>query len=231
MPVGVSDGLDQLWPTPLLSIELPGANDALNPELLKLAYSHRRSAHAEDTIPYASEDDLLQRYREGPVHDLFAGLSNAVFEAARAVNAGAWSRLGAPRIRVEIVGAWFQIANKGAFHDVHNHGNCSWSGVYYVQVDATAQRVRNTRFGVDNGVTRFYGPYLNRLGGAHMDLGSAYLQHSHVDVPPIPGRAVIFPSHLLHKAMPYEGELDRVIFSFNAQLHGASGDRTETFGF
>jgi hypothetical protein len=25
---------------------------------------------------------------------------------------------------------WFQFCNHGAFHDVHTHGNCSWSGMH-----------------------------------------------------------------------------------------------------
>ena len=226
----MSDGVDLLWPTPLLTVQVADA-DALNPALIELVADHRKDAGADRAQQYASEDNLLQQYRQGPVPQLFEALSAAVFSAAREVNAGAWAQLNSPRIRVEIVGAWFQIANGGAFHDVHNHGNCSWSGVYYAQVDEPSARVQSERYGVENGVTRFYGPYLSRLGGAHMDLGAAYLQHSHVDVPPVAGRAVIFPSHLLHKAMPYEGALDRIIFSFNAQLHGSTGDRTARFAF
>ena len=226
----MAQGLDFLWPTPLYTVDVPNA-DALNADLVALTERHCASEGVDATPSYASADDLLQRYPSGPLPALFQTLSDAVFHVARAVNAQAWSSLGAPKLRVEVVGAWFQQTNGGAFHDVHNHGNCSWSGVYYAQVDATVQRVAHPRFGTENGVTRFYGPYLDRLGGAHMDLGSAYLQRTHVDVPPLPGRAVIFPSHLLHKAMPYEGERDRIIFSFNAQLHGTDGDRTAPFGF
>ena len=224
------DEIALLWPTPLLTVQLPGA-EALNPDLVALAQRHRNDAGAAHQAAYASEDDLLHRYREGPVVHLFRRLSDAVFEAAKAVNVPAWSAMKAPRLHVEMVGAWFQIQNRGTRHDVHNHGNCSWSGVYYAQVDDTAERVQHPQWGVDNGVTRFYGPYLDRLGGAAMDLGAAYLQQSHIDVAPHPGRAVVFPSYLLHQALPYEGVLDRVIFSFNAQLHGAKGDRAKPFGF
>ena len=225
----MTEGIDLLWPTPVLTLQVADA-DRLNQGLVELAEAHRKAAGAAKSRQYASEDDLLRRYRDGALPALFEVLSEAVFKAASQVNASAWAQMSSPRMRVDIIGAWFQTANDGAFHDVHNHGNCSWSGVYYAQVDDPATRVQSERFGVANGVTRFYGPYLERLGGAHMDLGAAYLQQSHFDVPPVPGRAVVFPSHLLHKAMPYEGTLDRMIFSFNAQLHGIEGDRTAPFG-
>jgi ectoine hydroxylase-related dioxygenase (phytanoyl-CoA dioxygenase family) len=76
-----------------------------------------------------------------------------------------------------------------------------------------------------NGVTRFYGPYSQWLGGAHMDVGNAYLQKNTLDVDPVPGRLVLFPSYLAHKAMPYEGDNERIIVSFNAQVHAAGGDQ------
>jgi len=93
-------------------------------------------------------------------------------------------------------GIWFQISSQGSHHDVHTHGNCSWSGVYCLQVDAPEKRIADTNLGAANGVTRFYGPYFNRLGGAAMDFGNAYLQNAHLDIDPVPGQLVIFPSWL-----------------------------------
>jgi hypothetical protein len=34
---------------------------------------------------------------------------------------------------------------------------------------------------------------------------------------------VVFPSWLAHQAMPYEGEQDRIILSFNVSVHAATG--------
>lgn len=50
------------------------------------------------------------------------------------------------------------------------------------------------------------------------------LQQPHFDVCPEPGMLIIFPSCLNHKAMPYEGVTDRIVVSFNAQIHGAQGE-------
>jgi hypothetical protein len=92
-----------------------------------------------------------------------------------------------------------------------------------LQVDAPEKRIADTNLGAANGVTRFYGPYFNRLGGAAMDFGNAYLQNAHLDIDPVPGQLVIFPSWLAHQAMPYHGKLDRVIVSFNVSVHAATG--------
>jgi hypothetical protein len=81
-----------------------------------------------------------------------------------------------------------------------------------------------------NGVTRFYSPLFERLGGAYMDYGNSYLQNATVDFDPIPGRLIVFPSWLPHQAMPYQGARDRVIISFNASIH-RSGMSDSTAGF
>jgi hypothetical protein len=128
-------------------------------------------------------------------------------------------------IRVGIEGMWFQCSRAGAFHDVHTHGNCSWSGVYIVQIDNPARRVSHPVYGEANGATRLYGPWLQRLGGAFIDVGNAYLQAPHQDIAPLPGQLLVFPAWLPHMAMPYAGELERVIISFNASLHAGEGDR------
>lgn len=158
------------------------------------------------------------------------------FEQADAVNplparanAGVWPR-GRLRMRVEIAGIWFQTSNQGAHHDLHNHGDCSWSGVYYVQIDPPEARRARAGHGELNGATRFHGPYLARLGGADMGLGNAYPQRPHVDTQPEEGLLAIFPAYLEHQALPHAGERDRIVVSFNAALHGEAGD-DRLFGF
>lgn len=219
------------WPTWLTEVAHPHA-EGLNASLLTLLTHHLAQAGGRAAPTYASDDDLLQRYAD---HEgltvLFQFLSDAVFRTAYAANQAVWAELGAPRVRVVMVGAWFQAVNDGGRHGLHNHGNCSWSGVYYVDADPAERRVVHPGWGADNGVTRFHGPNLARSGGAHMDLGSAYLQRSAHDVPPDPGRGVVFPSWLLHEALPYEGERDRVVIAFNAQLQAMGGTAGLPMGF
>ena len=180
---------------------------------------------------YSSSDDLLSRLSSPALSELFAFVSSSVFEIAQAMNGPIWKASGAGQLQLEIVGAWYQIQNGFGFHDIHNHGNCSWSGVYYVQLDPPELRAAHPQLGALNGVTRFYGHQLGLLGGAHIDMGNAYLQASSFDAVPEAGTLLVFPSWLNHKAMPYDGAADRIIVSFNAQVHGPRGDQVFRHGF
>ncbi len=217
----MNDKLHTLWPTPILVKTFPDYQ-TINTELLELFYKHREAHGGTSKNVYSSQDDLLQRYDQPALKALFAFISNSVFEIASTMNKPIWQQTQASKLQMHVVGAWFQIQNRYGFHDIHNHGNCSWSGVYYVQIDDIAKCEAHEVLGSRNGITRFYSHQLNLLGGAHMDMGNAYLQQSTFDVTPEEGGLIIFPSWLNHKAMPYDGEKDRIIISFNAQVHGES---------
>jgi len=156
-------------------------------------------------------------------------IAGTVQNLAKQSNAQAWPP-GKLLMDLQFVGCWFQVQNGQAFHDVHTHGNCSWSGVYYVQIDPNEQRRQHSILGELNGVTRFYGPYTQFQAGAYMDMGNAYLQNSSIDIQPEAGMLVVFPSYLSHKAMAYEGEKDRIIISFNAQINARSGNQIHSYG-
>ena len=218
-----------MWPTPILERRLPG-HEAVNAGLIELFARHRQQHPGPPGSVYTSGDDLLERYDDPALNQLFGFVSQSVFEIAQSMNAAAWAGLNAPRLQLRVVGAWFQVQNRSGFHDIHTHGNCSWSGVYYVQIDEQAKRAQHPDLGDRNGVTRFYGPSLYLLGGAYQDLGNAYLQQATHDVQPQAGTLIVFPSWLNHKALPYDGAQDRVIVSFNAQVHGAGGNQTAQYG-
>jgi uncharacterized protein (TIGR02466 family) len=212
------------WPIPIDRRQFPDAE----PTNLVLARAFRAMRvgldGGEDAAFFASPDDLLQRIDLPEFRQLIAFIAASLQETVKQTNAHAWPA-GRMSLKLEMVGCWFQIQNGHAFHDIHTHGNCSWSGIYYVQIDPLEKRRLHTSLGELNGATRFYGPYTQFLGGAHMDSGNAYLQKNTLDVQPEEGSLVLFPSYLPHKAMPYAGEKDRIILSFNAQIHSSSGDR------
>ena len=133
-----SEGIQQLWATPLLRRSFSGHKEA-NAELVKLFYAHREASGNTENM-FSSEDDILQRFDSKALQDVFAFISNGVFEIAQTMNAPIWKASGASKLQMQIVGAWFQIQNQYGFHDIHNHGNCSWSGVYYVQIDKLEKR-------------------------------------------------------------------------------------------
>jgi uncharacterized protein (TIGR02466 family) len=211
------------WATPM-GIHHWTQADVVNPLLVRVFQSMRATDPGTQAGAafYASRDDLLQRVRLSEWEQLIAFLVDGLRQTVVLANQAAWPE-AKPGLQIALRGIWFQIANQGSHHDVHTHGNCSWSGVYCVQVDGEAKRTAHPALGAANGATRFYGPHFNQLGGAYMDFGNAYLQSAHLDVAPLPGQLVVFPSWLAHQAMPYQGETDRIIVSFNASVHAASG--------
>ena len=166
--------------------------------------------------------DLLTRVKLPEWQGFVRFLVDSLRDTATQANRDAWPAAGID-LRVAIEGMWFQCSNEGAFHEVHTHGNCSWSGVYVVHVDDETTRGRHPVYGESNGCTRFYGPYFAASAGAHADLGNAYLQPSHIELPPVSGQLIVFPSWLPHQAMPYRGDAERIVVSFNASLHAARG--------
>ena len=225
--MSLAPGVHALWPTPIGVYRLPDA-DTLNPVLarmlgaLRLAQAHARGEPADAPF-FASDDDLLRRLRTAEGEALVRFVVASLQDMVGRTNAAAWPP-GRRAMRIAIDGMWFQCSRGGAFHDVHTHGNCSWSGVYVVQVDPPEARAAHPVHGARHGVTRFYGPPFAQLGGAHVDLGNAYLQPPHVDVEPVPGQLTLFPAWLMHQAMPYDGRTDRIIVSFNASVHAAEGN-------
>lgn len=228
------------WPVPIATYQLAEANE-VNAVLARVFQALRMTDALNAEQPsdfdvekttskgfYASDDQLLKRIDLPEFHQLIKFFADSVQKTVGSVNKDVWPP-GKISLQLEILGCWFQIQNGMAFHDVHTHGNCSWSGVYYVQVDDAPERVKHPELAEKNGVTRFYGPYSQWQAGAHMDIGNAYLQVNTVDVAPEAGKLVLFPAYLPHMAMPYEGERDRIIVSFNVQVHAPQGDQIFRF--
>lgn len=218
-----------LWPTTLLAKRF-AHYQKVNPALLELFYEHRDREQRAKGHAYASGDDLLEKY---PLHqelnELAEFISQGIFEVAKEANPGLWD----PRekVRVNITGLWFQISNSHAFHEMHVHGNCSWSGVYYVQSGDCSKSPESHRGEQPNGITRFYGPHIEHMAGGFGDYGNFYLHKSSWDSYPEDGKLCVFPSHIKHMAFPYNGAEDRVIVSFHAQVFNSSGTQNYNYSF
>ncbi len=162
---------------------------------------------------FESRFDLLES--DGPgLQQLRAFICNALCQAVSHVNGG---RVPADQLRARPVESWCHITNDSGFHDSHFHHQCSWCGIYYLQAGDTDEP--SDGHGAPNGVNRFYPPL--RTGGSYHDYGTEYLRDNHFDVPRKDGTLVMFPSYLLHSALPYRGQSDRIIIAFNAQVKKA----------
>ena len=220
--------MQSLWPIPLDVQHCPDAQ-VINPVLAR-AFTGMRAMQDSNKLEnfYASSDDLLSRIELPEFSTLLNFIAGSVQNLSKLANKNVWPA-GKLSMDLQFVGCWFQIQNGQAFHDVHTHGNCSWSGVYYIQIDAIEQRHQHPTLAELNGVTRFYGPYTHFQAGAYMDMGNAYLQNSSIDIQPEEGMLVIFPSYLPHKAMAYEGDKNRIILSFNIQINSRSGNQIHAY--
>jgi hypothetical protein len=219
--------IQRLWPTPIGLHRYAGVA-RLHPMLIdvfaELRAAQQRRRGEKPGPFFASDDDLLEHMKGDEWRDFIRFIVSSLSETTKKANGEAWAGRSLD-LRVGFQGMWFQCSRDGAFHDIHTHGNCSWSAAYIVQIDEPEQRVAHPVYGEANGVTRLYGPHFNHLGGAFVDVGNAYLQPPHLDIEPVPGRLLLFPSWLAHKAMPYGGEKERIIISFNASIHASEGDQ------
>ena len=102
------------------------------------------------------------------------------------------------------VSAWGNISRRGNYHRMHNHPNSAWSGCYYVTgIGATPSM---------GGVLELYDP---RPFTEMVEVpGSPYGQR--VQVRPVPGLMVLFPSWLYHFVHPCDTDTERVSIAFNA---------------
>ncbi len=224
----MATGVEWRGPSPSGSHRYPRAAE-VNPLLISTFAGGRaaleRLRGVESGAPFfASDDDLLDRVKLPEWQDFVSFVVSGIGATAEGANAEQWHGQVA-NVQVGFQGMWFQVSRDGAFHDIHTHGNCSWSGVYIVQIDGPERRVSHPVYGAANGVTRLYGPPFAALGGAFIDIGNAYLQPPHQDIEPVAGQLLLFPSWLAHQAMPYGGESDRIIVSFNASVHASEGDQ------
>ena len=210
--------ITQLWPVTILSRRF-GKYQQVNPELIQYFESYRSANPGKPGPVYASPDNFSADTDNQAILALQKFIMDSVFEVASEVNGPYWDRKQA--YNVHLTGMWFQISNKYGFHETHVHGNCSWSGVYYVQTSGCSQGPDDLgENGQPNGITRFYGPHTEYQAGGHGDLGNFYLQDHTFDSYPQDGKLVVFPSHIKHMVFPYNGETDRIIVSFHAQING-----------
>ncbi len=158
---------------------------------------------------FESRFDLFKETTHEGLKRLVAFIESSVRKAVWHANGRA---VDPKRIQVQFLDSWFHITNNSGFHDAHYHGGCSWCGVYYLQISDVPMEYPNY---APNGVNRFYAP--RSSGGLLDDYGNRYMNAGHVDVPPVPGTLVLFPAYLLHSGLPYKGEKDRVILSFNSK--------------
>jgi len=207
--------LISVWESQLFVINNP-LHQQLKQPLLDFIYdyqSKQQEAVASQVAPTAKrqlfESELtLMDELDPAIQQTRSLLEELVSEIATEINQPYWPE-GAEGNAL-ITESWFHITQKGGYHDAHSHPNCSWCGIYYLDVG-------DCDFDLRSGVNRFYDP--RNCADHYLDAGSQYLNSTGIwDVAPSEGQIVIFPSYLKHSALPYFGEKDRVILAFNCTV-------------
>ena len=210
--------IQQLWPVSIL-VRKFGKHQQVNPELIRLFREYQQKHPGKSGSVYSSPDNFAQGLKNDAMDSLTKFIMDNIFAIATELNRSYWGQ--SQSINIDITGLWFQISNDFGFHETHIHGNCSWSGVYYVQSGSASKSANDLHEnGMPNSITRFYGPHMEYGAGGHGDLGNYYLMDDDYDSFPEDGKLVIFPSHLKHMVFPYQGKEDRIIVSFHAQVNG-----------
>ncbi len=115
-----------------------------------------------------------------------------------------------PKFDVQIKESWFIRYNKGGTVMPHDHGNCSMSCVYYVQIGDDAD--------LNNGSTYFIRPY--GRGSSHKDFGGLrYINGGASLFKAEEGKLLVWPSFIMHGSKPYLGDKNRIIISANADIN------------
>ena len=208
--------IKQLWPVSILSRRF-GKYQKVNPELIELFRQYQKEHPATSGSVYSSPDNFSHGIENEALQSLEKFIMDNIFSIASELNAPYWKH--GMSLDVTLTGLWFQVSNNFGFHEMHVHGNCSWSGVYYVQAGSSSRSAADIHEnGMPNGITRFYGPHTEYLAGGHGDRGNYYLNDHTYDSYPEDGKLCIFPSHLKHMVFPYQGEQDRIIVSFHGTV-------------
>jgi len=196
-------------------------HDLEAPGILEFLYSLRAEKHGLNTSGiatraksaqglYESDFQLFTRPHPG-LQKLMGFIGNSLSLAVAHVDRGRKNSVRANDLNLVVTESWFHITNASGYHDAHNHHNCSWCGIYYLQVGSSGP---DESGGAPNGGSRFYSPLAK--GGSYRDIGNRYLIEE-IDAPIRDGMLLLFPSYLQHSGLPYRGDQDRVVIAFNAQ--------------
>jgi uncharacterized protein (TIGR02466 family) len=203
-----------LWSTPLIEAKNPD-HPRIKEALIRYCYEFERQAQTpiESGVTVRKKSNLYESkfnfftcpYPEVQALRSFCAqaLAEAVGKLINHVEGGA----SVQRIAVDLFESWIHITHEGGYHEVHNHPNCTWCGIYYLELgDCTVDP--------PNGVNRFFSP----IDIMFDDPGTRAYPQKPITITPEEGKLLMFPAYVKHLAVPYRGKRDRIIISFNSHV-------------
>jgi hypothetical protein len=104
--------------------------------------------------------------------------------------------------------SWVHVSNNiGSWHGTHHHPMTSWGAIYYVDIGDV-----NEKNGGQNTIRQ---PFINM----YKDDGN-FFQHDFelFTINPKNGSVVFFPANLMHNAVPYYGDEQRIVIAANLEI-------------
>lgn len=200
--------LSMAYPTPILVYPWPDS-EALNADLHALIVAAEQAGPGivrSNIGGWHSTADFFGR-DAACIRTLLTRIERVMVELTRVF----LSPSGASRrYRFQVEG-WANLLRQGGYHNVHNHPNAHWSGVYYVSDNPqVAGRPMS-------GKLEFIDPR-SVTSMLHADDISIYGRQL---LDPRAGVMVVFPSWLQHQVHPYFGDGERIAVSFNVVVAAA----------
>ncbi len=199
-----------LWPVMMYHFAWD-EHDIHQAELKQICRALETKNHTSGVAPdakqglYESGFDFAEQDSDA-VRAWAAWAKNCVFQAASHACAGAWPP--GSNIKIELHESWCHITRDGGYHDVHIHPNSSWSAIYYLDCG-------DMDIVTKNGVNRFFRPYET----SYTDAGTAWMTvNNTVDINARSGMMIVFPSWIQHSGLPYRGQQERFVLSFNSKV-------------
>jgi len=113
-----------------------------------------------------------------------------------------------------ITNSWVTTKRKGQYHHQHDHQNCIFSGVYYVNANENMGKL------ILNGKQG----YLEKFDFTYDYDGTwNYYNSSSWAISVKSGTMVIFPSHVIHSVEESQDDDTRVVLGFNSFVKGSFG--------
>ncbi len=183
-----------LFPTALHVFRLHDY-EALNQQLLALIYQLREvdpGYTASNILGWHSKVNLFELQEFQPFKSF---VDQAIAEVTEP--------MGYEDVKIAPANCWANINPKYASNKIHDHANCLFSGVYYVQ---TPENCGNLMFYDPRVARTFYKPAVQKY--------TAYTADAIAHVAEA-GLLLVFPSWLKHGVEPNLSDGDRVSISFN----------------
>ena len=105
---------------------------------------------------------------------------------------------------------WININKPGDFNNKHNHPGSDLSGVFWVK---SLQKSGNLTFHSPNFMTQF-----GQINSIKDEIGKKLFITPTIEIEPLEGVIVLFPSDLTHAVQKNNSDEDRISVSFNIDL-------------